>query len=145
MHRKIDPARLFSTTTSSSSSITTTTQLIMSKQGSNTPEQPSTPRRDVRRPFQHYPTPTKTLIRSVCKFNDAHHIPYFKNNVFKYYSVKKRSSYGILAKYKATRSDRCRLEPKKDLRGRAQKLTPKNMQRVEDYLKQNNIQTEGLS
>ncbi|KAF1974997.1 hypothetical protein BU23DRAFT_459807, partial [Bimuria novae-zelandiae CBS 107.79] len=41
----------------------------------------------------------KSRIKGICKFIDFHRIPYYYNNVFSYYGVKRRRGWEILAKH----------------------------------------------
>ena len=42
-------------------------------------------------------TPIKARLKGVAEFNDAHQIPYFRTQLFRYYGVKPRIGYRILA------------------------------------------------
>ena len=37
--------------------------------------------------YQHHPTPTRAAICEIVRFNDTHHIPYFKNDIWRDFNV----------------------------------------------------------
>ena len=52
-----------------------------------------------------YPTPVKAKINAIVEFNDAHGIQYFKEDIFRYYQVKRSRGYAMLQK-PSTRQNR---------------------------------------
>ncbi|KAF1947856.1 hypothetical protein EJ02DRAFT_7111 [Clathrospora elynae] len=44
----------------------------------------------------NFDTPKKARILSVADFNDAHGVPYFHTNLFKFYGISKQQGWAIL-------------------------------------------------
>ena len=61
-----------------------------------TPPEPSTPTHEGRQNLQHHITPTKAAVLGTIKYLEEHDIPYFKQDVFNTFGVKRRDGYRIL-------------------------------------------------
>ena len=43
-----------------------------------------------------YSTPTRAKVKAVVKLNDAHRIPYYKEDVFRYFGIDRTSAYAYI-------------------------------------------------
>ena len=76
----------------------------------------------------HYPTPVKAQIRGTAAYLNAHHILYFKTDLFTYFNIHKRQGWAILN----SDTDRRYLEYKK--RERKSIITLTNLRQMEEIL-----------
>ncbi len=101
------------------------------------------PRAAARRSDAHSGRPEddvlpESKVKAVIEFNQAHNIPFFKEDVFRYFGVSRRTGYRVLHR----KEGGPKLRPDgKDPRGRKRKLTNDDVRRLENILEQRTLDT----
>ncbi len=77
----------------------------------------------------HYCTPVKAHILGTASFLDRYHIPYFKSNLFRHFSVSKTRGWDILA-----HPDWERRHLRLETRGRKPIITAEGLRKMEEIM-----------
>ena len=103
---------------------------------------PSLP--NQRKEQQHWPTPTRVAIQEIARFNEAHGIPFYKNDLFRYYDVSKQTGYRILHESASV----CRYHndsKQKETQRRKSLIDANSMREMERLLQEEGIEARALT